>query len=441
MVSSRPVSSRRAKVVAILLPLIALCLIKTLAAWPATPPSPSAITAIGDVHGDFDDFVLILQRAGLIDAQHHWAGGKAALVQTGDLLDRGPKPREVMDLVMSLQKEAGKTGGNVVALLGNHEVMNIMGDLRYVTAENYGSFADKDSAKRQHSAYKQYEEWRKNHSALLQTIPQAFPASTEEEWSGQHPAGFIEQREAFSPEGKYGKWLRERPAVAELNHIIFLHGGLDPGLASLKIDDINRRVHEEIAAFDRAKQFLVRENLVLPFFTLQEVTAVVQAELEARQTAPSSHFPNPANPDERLPEHTQLQIMKDLLGYGQWLSMASNGPLWFRGYDSWSEEQGAAYLPRLLDNYHATQIVVGHTPQKEGRIRARFGGKTFLIDTGMLSSYYPQGRASALEISANSEFTAEYMDQKVVLLDRTAGAPPVAPVPAERSGTPVQPQH
>src|SRR5579863_5190087 len=99
-----------------------------------------AVVAIGDVHGDFDDFVAILQRSGLIDKQNHWAGGKATFVQLGDLIDRGPKPREVMDLMMALEKEAPGAGGRVATLLGNHEVMNIMGDLRYVTVENFASF-------------------------------------------------------------------------------------------------------------------------------------------------------------------------------------------------------------------------------------------------------------------------------------------------------------
>ena len=107
--------------------------------------SRQSVVAIGDVHGDFDDFVGILQRIGLIDKQNHWAGGKTTFVQTGDLLDRGPKPREVMDLMMALEKEAGQAGGRVVSLLGNHEMMNIMGDLRYVTPENYASFADSNS--------------------------------------------------------------------------------------------------------------------------------------------------------------------------------------------------------------------------------------------------------------------------------------------------------
>ena len=74
-------------------------------------------------------------------------------------------------------------------------------------------------------------------------------------------------------------------------------------------------------------------------------------------------------------------------------------------------------MGKILEAYNAAHIVVGHTVQKGGRIRPRFGDKVFLIDTGMLSSYYPGGRASALEICGDSKFTAEYMDQQVVLID------------------------
>ena len=164
------VASHRAYISSLLL-LLAVAL-----AWagPAKTPAEQAetVVAIGDVHGDFDDFVSILQRTGLIDAQHHWTGNKATLVQVGDLLDRGPKPREVMDLVMALEKEAPKAGGRVVSLLGNHEMMNIMGDLRYVTTENYASFADSNSEERRKSAYQQYVKWRSSHAPLIAELPQ-----------------------------------------------------------------------------------------------------------------------------------------------------------------------------------------------------------------------------------------------------------------------------
>src|ERR1700692_218759 len=190
-----------------------LVLMSAVVAWagPGSAPAgpPETIVAIGDVHNNFDGFVAILQRAGLTDQQNHWTGGKTTFVQVGDLLDRGPKPREVMDLMISLEKEAPKAGGRVVALLGNHEMMNIMGDLRYVTAENYAAYADGNSAERQKSAYQEYVKWRRSHAPLLAELPQPMEL-TEAEWMARHPLGFIEQREAFSPKGSYGKGPRQK---------------------------------------------------------------------------------------------------------------------------------------------------------------------------------------------------------------------------------------
>ena len=91
-----------------------------LAGWAGAAPAPDesskSVIAIGDIHGDFDDFVAILQHTGLIDKQHHWTGGKTTLVQVGDLLDRGPKPRDVMDLLMALEKEPAARPTSATAL-------------------------------------------------------------------------------------------------------------------------------------------------------------------------------------------------------------------------------------------------------------------------------------------------------------------------------------
>ena len=232
-------------------------------------PSQSLV-AIGDVHGDFDDFVAILQHIGLIDKQDHWTGGKTTLVQVGDILDRGPKPRQVMDLLMALESEAGPAGGRVVSLLGNHEMMNIMGDLRYVTPVNFASFADSDSEKRQKSAYEEYAKWRNKHPELVAELPQPMEL-TEAEWMARHPLGYVEQREAFSPKGEYGKWLRGHYALAEIGGEIFLHGGIHPDLARMKVDALNSRIRDEIKQFDTTKQYLQDEGVILPFFNMQEI--------------------------------------------------------------------------------------------------------------------------------------------------------------------------
>jgi len=390
-----------------------LFLLAVAFAWagPAKTPAEQSetVVAIGDVHGDFDDFVALLQHTGLIDAQRRWTGNKATLVQVGDLLDRGPKPREVMDLMMALEKEAPKAGGRVVSLLGNHEMMNLMGDLRYVTTQNYASFADGNSEDRRKSAYQQYVKWRSSHSALIAELPQPMEI-TEAEWMARHPVGFIEQREAFSPNGSYGKWLREHSAVAKIGDVIFLHGGIHPNLAHLKLDTINAHIRDEIKAFDSGKQDLIDQNVILPFFTLQEISAAVQAELSAER---KSHVSSD--------EQKQARLMR-FLGYADWLSVRVDGPLWFRGYDQWSEEEGAAQIGKVLESYNAKRIVVGHTVQKGGSMRPRFNNKVFLIDTGMLSSYYPGGRASALEIQGDTKLTADYMDKQVVLVEPAGAA-------------------
>src|SRR6185295_5418060 len=82
------------------------------------------VVAVGDVHGDHDQLVAVLRSAGLLDAQLKWSGGKAHLVQTGDILDRGPDSRKAMDLLMRLEVEARAAGGEVHCLIGNHEAMN-----------------------------------------------------------------------------------------------------------------------------------------------------------------------------------------------------------------------------------------------------------------------------------------------------------------------------
>jgi Calcineurin-like phosphoesterase len=391
-----------------------LVLVSAVVAWagPESAPAgpPETIVAIGDVHNNFDGFVAILQRAGLTDQQNHWVGGKTTFVQVGDLLDRGPKPREVMDLMMALEKEAPQAGGRVVSLLGNHEVMNMMGDLRYVTPGNFASFADANSEKRQKAAYEEYRKWKDGHSSLFAELAQPMEL-TEAEWMARHPAGFVEQREALGPKGEYGKWLRGHAAVAEIDGIIFLHGGISPELAKTKLDAINNRIHDEIKGFDSSKEYLQNENLILPFFNLQEIYNVLRAEVSVEL---KSH--GPANTER------QAKI-QEFLKHEDWFSVRVDGPVWFRGYDQWSEEEGAPQVSKILGGYKATHIVVGHTVQKGGRIRPRFGNKVFLIDTGMLSSYYPGGRASALEICSDGKFIAVYLDQQVMLLDSAGSLP------------------
>ena len=94
------------------------------------------VIAVGDVHGEYEKFRSILLDAKLIDSSNNWIGGNTILVQTGDVIDRGPKSIESIELIRSRQVQAPKSGGKVVRLFGNHELMLLEGNRSYVNFLN-----------------------------------------------------------------------------------------------------------------------------------------------------------------------------------------------------------------------------------------------------------------------------------------------------------------
>jgi hypothetical protein len=173
------------------------------------------VIAVGDVHGDYDQLVAVLKSASLIDDQLNWSGGKAHLVQTGDVLDRGPDSRKAMDLIMKLEKQAEEAGGHVHALIGNHEAMNVFGDLRYTSKAEFASYLEENSKDRDSTD----------------------PA---------HPPGYVEHRKQLGPDGYYGKWIVSHDAVIKINDSLFMHGGISAKYVGMKIKDINERVRAEL---------------------------------------------------------------------------------------------------------------------------------------------------------------------------------------------------
>ncbi len=157
------------------------------------------IVAVGDVHGDFNQFVKTLRAAKVIDEKNDWIAGKTHLVQTGDVLDRGPDSRKAMDLLMKLETQAAKAGGAVHPLVGNHEAMVLRGDQGYLSPEEIASFGGQENMER-----------------------------------------------AMSAEGAYGKWIRSHNAVIKINDILFVHGGLTPEVARMSLADINKAIRDDL---------------------------------------------------------------------------------------------------------------------------------------------------------------------------------------------------
>ncbi|MGC9975529.1 MAG: metallophosphoesterase [Syntrophales bacterium] len=97
---------------------------------------------VGDIHGELGGFTEIISNAGLIDGKDNWSGGDDILIQTGDVIDRGPYSREAVDLLKRLQKEAAVANGQVVRLCGNHELMLIQNLFYYANFNDPKSFLD-----------------------------------------------------------------------------------------------------------------------------------------------------------------------------------------------------------------------------------------------------------------------------------------------------------
>ena len=116
----------------------------------------SRVIAIADMHGAYDAAVQALQAADVVDDELGWKAGDAHLVIVGDILDRGPDSRAAMDLLMRLEGEAAASGGRVHVLIGNHEAMNLVGDMRYVSSSEYtDSFQFTDTTLRRAQANQQ----------------------------------------------------------------------------------------------------------------------------------------------------------------------------------------------------------------------------------------------------------------------------------------------
>ena len=355
-----------------------------IGAIPAAAP-PSRIVAVADVHGAGPAFVSILQRAGLIDERRQWTGGTAVLVQTGDLLDRGTDIQTALDLLMALEPQAAAAGGRVQVLLGNHEAMNMLGETRDTAPDLFRAFANDKSEARREQAFESLKKISKG------------PAPDKAAWMDAHPAGYLEYREAFAPNGRYGKWLRSKPIIAAVEGTIFLHGGINPEFTAETLENINKRARQEITEWDQGLRWLVTHDRAVPFSTLQEASEAAQTEY-ARLAAKVKQD-GTVNEDDAA----AAKAILPLVNVGASSLLNPEGPLWFRGFSAWTDDQGAPILAALLQKYKAKRFVTGHTPQPTGRVAARFNNTLFLIDTGMLDGkFYPAGRASALEIKGDA---------------------------------------
>ncbi|EAK87480.1 serine-threonine protein phosphatase [Cryptosporidium parvum Iowa II] len=151
------------------------------------------VLVIGDIHGDLKSLITSLFLSGVINSNLDWIAKNTLLIQLGDVVDRGSHALQIYKLFNKLKSQAPSLGSKFVGLLGNHEVMNLCGQLHYVTDEDFQTYGGRDN--------------------------RTF------EWSKE---GFV------------GKYLRTMKLAIRVNDSLYVHAGLLPKYAKLGLDKLDK---------------------------------------------------------------------------------------------------------------------------------------------------------------------------------------------------------
>lgn len=353
------------------------------------------VVAIGDVHGYYDSLTKLLLGLDLTSEDLKWTGGKTHVVLCGDLLDRGKQERPLMDLLIRLQEEAKEQGGQIHTLLGNHDVMNLVRDFRYVDKANYADFAKEEKARDRKKGWNSFKQLYAGKGFKDAQIRAAFDE--------KYPPGYFARQKEFELKGKYGAWLLGHPTAIKINDVVYVHAGLKKATARLGIDNLNNEVQQSIKNFHKYMKIL--EPYIKGIAGYEEFWAVADA---ISSQSSSGQIPQ-----------SLADAARGVLEESEKYAFAPDGPFWYRGNSLYNELGEWATVDDSLKILEANTLVVGHTPTKTGRIQARFGNHLYRTDVGM-----GYGRAPyALEISGKERriFNPQTTALEVPELEDTRG--------------------
>ncbi len=345
------------------------------------------VVAFADVHGAHAELLRLLRETGIVDGQDRWTAGRTHVVSLGDLLDRGADSRKVMDLLMRLQGEAQAVGGRLHVVLGNHEAMNLLGDLRDVHIGEYAAYADMESATEREL---QRKAW----------VP-AQGEATATAFDQRFPPGFFGHRAALSPGGRYGQWLLSLPVAIAVNDTLFMHAGPSLALQGMSLQEVNLRYRsaltnylglagrlEQATLLQADDKFHLRPKLARERFGRMMAAAAAAA---AGTPAVDTGLGEAVARFEAADDQSLLSV---------------DGPNWYRGPALCREAAESDVLLPLLKQFGVARLVVGHTPTRDARAVTRFDGRVVKLDAGMNHAVY-KGRAVAL-VQQGAQLSLQY---------------------------------
>jgi hypothetical protein len=338
---------------------------------------PERVVAIGDIHGDLDALASLLRKLELVDNEGHWTGAKTRLVFTGDLVDRGPDSALVLEWVRRLENEAPAQGGRVEALLGNHELMVLSGDYRYVSDEDVANM-------------RRYLKERKLATSITGQITGRIDELSDKELL----------KIFYGPGGPFTEMLRNENTIAQLGDIVFVHAGLEGWALGRDPGRINSTVRSTV----RAQLATHHDRGAKPPLKTRWVLGVGDSRF--------------AFQSEGGPLWTRAFEIHERQG------QAIRAP----GAPTPQE------LRDILRSWGAERVIVGHTPQDRLRLsHPLYGDQVLMIDTGISRAYggpvqalvFEQGEAKSAQV-ARPRTNLLYRDLRESLFRDIAAAPTAA---------------
>ena len=176
---------------------------------------PEKLIAISDIEGEFEAFKQFLIANGVMNAKYQWKYGKGHLVTVGDFFDRGLWVTQTLWLIYHLEQQAEKAGGKVHFILGNHDLMNMNNDFRYVRKKYF------------------------QNASLLQD----------------------EYLHFYKPNTELGRWLATKNIVEKIGNYVFVHAGISIEIANLglTVQELNDKARDYY--FDNLKARKCKDSL------------------------------------------------------------------------------------------------------------------------------------------------------------------------------------
>ena len=210
--------------------------------YPLQRDLPPRTVIVGDLNAQANLLRRLLVGLKLIRRDGRWCGGRSVLVQMGDIPNRGAGARAAMDLILEVREQARDAGGDVYWLLGNHEVMSTLRHEAYVWPDEYLEFASE-------AEVEHYQEERTRYIYELLGSPEVVGAVEPitgrlRAWEDVHVPGRGAYRAAMGRRGVYGTAIRQLPVAFMLGPLLFVHGGLSPSWAELRLEGLEKKARE-----------------------------------------------------------------------------------------------------------------------------------------------------------------------------------------------------